>query len=88
MILGSVAFFALVVVAIGSGAAGWSAWWMLVPAFLGAVLNIVNNPASYSLVMAANREGRLGVMPFAILSRMLVLLLLAFALRWIASLFV
>ena len=87
MILGTTAFFALIAVAIGSGVAGWSPWWLIVPAFIGAVLNIVNNPASFSAVMDANRAGRLGVMPFAIVSRMLILLVLAFAVRWIASLF-
>ncbi|UXC93107.1 hypothetical protein EGM87_22690 [Sphingobium sp. RSMS] len=85
--LGTVAFLALVAVAVGSGVAGWSAWWLLIPAFLGAALNIVNNPASYSMVMAANREGRLGAMPIAIVSRMAVLLVLAFAVRWISSFF-
>jgi hypothetical protein len=87
MVLGTTAFIALMAVAIGSGTAGWSAWWLLALAFVGATLNIVNNPASYSLVMEANRAGRLGVMPIAIVSRMAVLLALAFAVRWIASLF-
>lgn len=88
MVLGTIAFFALIGMAIGSAIAGWSAWWLVALAFVGASLNIVNNPASYSMVMAANREGRLGVMPIAIVSRMAILLVVAFAIRWIASLFV
>lgn len=85
--LGVLAFLGLIAAAIGSGLAGWSAWWLVVLAFVGAALNIVNNSASYNLVMAANRQGRLSVLPFFIVSRMAILLALAFAVRWIAGLF-
>ena len=81
-----ISFLGLLAVAIASGCAGISPWWILLPAFIGASANIANGPA-YALVMQANQEGRLGTFPVALGSRVAILLALAFVVRWVASWF-
>ncbi|KQN09804.1 hypothetical protein ASE85_02365 [Sphingobium sp. Leaf26] len=84
--IANISFLALLAVAVASGYAGISWWWMLIPAFLTAVGNIVGGP-SYDRVIAANREGRLSVFPITLSIYILLTLPVAFFVRWIASLF-
>lgn len=77
-------FVVLFGTAVWSGASGSSAWWLLVPAFFWASLNVSNR--SYDRVIAANREGQMGVMPGLIAAGMIVAMVFGLIVRWIAQL--
>lgn len=86
MLIQGLSFLALIGTAIASGYSGIAWQWMLIPAFLCASTSVANGPA-YDMVMKANREGRRSVFPITLGCQILVLLPVAFLVRWIASLF-
>lgn len=76
----AIMFVALLGTAIWSGTTQSSIWWLLLPAFLWASLNVSNH--SYNMVMTANREGRLSVMPRLIGCNLVLAMSFALAVRW------
>lgn len=87
MKLGCLAQVAVLAVAIMTAVFGYSFWWALIPAFAAGSLQISNGP-DFDIVERANREGRLGVFPFLLLTNILPWLAVAGVAFWITAHFV
>lgn len=83
MRLGSLATLTTFGMAIAAGLSVFSFWWTLIPAFISGSLAVANGPG-YDIVMQANREGRLSVMPRMIGVAMGARLATGGALYWVA----
>lgn len=83
MTLGCIAQVLAVAVAAALGLERMSFWWCLIPAFIAGSLAVSNGP-SFDLVMSANKEGRLSVLPLMILRHSLPWLAVSGAVYWIA----
>jgi hypothetical protein len=87
MKLGCLAQIAVIAVAIMTAVFDYSFWWDLIPAFAAGSLQISNGPG-FDIVERANREGRLGVFPFLLLTNILPWLAVAGVVYWITAHFI
>jgi hypothetical protein len=81
--LGRIFQLVVVVTAIAAGLGYFSFFWTLIPVFVAGSLAVSNGPG-FDVVIQANQDGRLGVMPLMILRRMLPWLAVAGIVYWIA----
>jgi hypothetical protein len=72
------------IAAILAGVGQFSFWWVLIPAFFAGSFTIANAPNSYYLILQANEEGRLGFFPAVLGCSMLIWLVPAAGVFWIA----
>lgn len=83
--LGCLTLIATIIMAVAAGLGHFSFWWVLLPAFPAASLNIANGPG-FAIVMRANEEGRLGVFPMMLATHLVSILAVAGVAFWITSL--
>lgn len=84
MLFGCIFQIAMLATAILAGLGNFSFWWTLIPAFFAASLSISNGPG-FDLVIHANQEGRLAVLPRLLIFNILPWLALAGAAYGITS---
>ncbi len=82
--LGCLSLLAAIALGTAAGAWHWSFWWAVLAAIIAGSFSVSNGPA-FQMVMTANKEGRLGVMPRLIAFHSIVPLALAGAAYWAAS---
>ena len=83
--IATVAWFSL---AVGAGVWDWSFWWVAIASFVAGSLHLSSGPG-FDIVMSANRDGRLGVLPrmlfFHVFPYLLIGAVIFWLSRWLAN---
>jgi hypothetical protein len=81
---GCLSQIAVVGTAIAAGLDKLSFWWVLIPVFLAASLQLSNGPG-FDTIIRANQEGRLGYFPTVLGVQCVVWLAVAGAIYWVTG---